>query len=424
MTPTARAEIRGGRGAPGALSFFTELRSQGAIASFVWQGRPARLLNEPSIIEHVLGDGRGNYLNPPHEYADLQPILTPAGRLLLGLHGRSPALAAAGEHSAARAEFERLLLQAGDDLCERLLPTVRPGAASEGLVPDALEPLKVSMLQFFTRLLFDVEVDDGAAIACQRAAAWLEIESVRQRAGAAPRPGVELAERQQLEFASLVLAQRLRQVGRPVAAATQEFGSSTRRAVIRTLLNGYNAMATTLAWTCVLLAAHPETQARLVSQARGTLPRRRPALRDVASLTEVRYAIQEAERLYPSAWLLGRTALRDESFGRWHVPAGALVYICPFALHRDPRFWQQPDAFLPLRFAAPGTARPRGTFLPFGSGPRRCPARSLSQAMLVLLLAALLARYQLREVPGTQVVPWPLISLRPHPSVPLRLLPR
>ncbi len=120
-------------------------------------------------------------------------------------------------------------------------------------------------------------------------------------------------------------------------------------------------------------------------------------------------------RLYPPAWSLARTVAKEVELGGYRLPAGANVVMSPWILHRDPRFFEQPEHFDPDRWTADTAQRlPRFAYFPFGGGPRLCIGASFAVMEANLLLAAIARRFQLRLVPGHPVAALPSITLRPR----------
>jgi cytochrome P450 len=123
-------------------------------------------------------------------------------------------------------------------------------------------------------------------------------------------------------------------------------------------------------------------------------------------------------RLYPPAWGVARTALKDCEIGGFRIPAGANVVMSQWVMHRDPRFYSDPEKFDPDRWTAENTQRlPRFAYFPFGGGPRLCIGASFAMMEATLLLAAIAQRFQLRLVPGQSIVPVPSITLRPKNGI-------
>jgi cytochrome P450 len=173
-----------------------------------------------------------------------------------------------------------------------------------------------------------------------------------------------------------------------------------------------------IAWTGHLLAQHPEAQERLHAEATAAVAGDVPTLEELEALPFARRVIQESLRLYPPAWGIGREAHGGSELGGRAVPKGAAVFVSPWAMHRDPRFWDAPERFDPDRFLPERSAgRPRYAWFPFGGGARRCIGDAFAMQELVMVLGALAKRFRLTPVPGRTVVPHPLFTLRPSPGV-------
>jgi cytochrome P450 len=100
------------------------------------------------------------------------------------------------------------------------------------------------------------------------------------------------------------------------------------------------------------------------------------------------------------------------------IPRGALVILSPYVMHRDPRFWPEPERFDPGRFTPEAKAgRPQFAYFPFGGGPRRCIGEGFAWMEGVLVIATLAQRWRLRLAPGQRVEPRPLVTLRPRRGV-------
>jgi cytochrome P450 len=132
----------------------------------------------------------------------------------------------------------------------------------------------------------------------------------------------------------------------------------------------------------------------------------------------------ESLRLYPPGWAFARTALHEDSFGEFAIPAGALVIMSPYVVHRSQRFWDNPEKFDPDRFLPERSAsRQKFTYFPFGAGPRQCIGAGLVMMEAPLILASILQRCDFEIVDPARVFPEPRISLRPRGSVWTRVIP-
>ena len=198
-----------------------------------------------------------------------------------------------------------------------------------------------------------------------------------------------------------------------------------RDEVMTLFLAGHETTAVALAWAWYLLAQHPEADARLADELRAVLGGRPPAVADLPALRYADMVITESMRLYPAAYALGRQALRPTEVGG-HAFAPTDVLIVPtWAVHRDPRWFDEPEAFRPERWDGDLARRlPRFAYFPFGGGPRQCIGNAFAQMEAVLLLAAIAQRFRLELVPGQQIRPTPYVTLRPEPGMRMRLVAR
>ncbi len=183
------------------------------------------------------------------------------------------------------------------------------------------------------------------------------------------------------------------------------------------MLAGHETTALALSWASYLLALDPERSARLASEIEATLDGRPPSAGDVRRLPYTEGVVLESLRLYPPAYALGREATHDVEIGAHRIRKGTIVLISQWAMHRDGRWFDEPDAFRPERWAD-GLAKrlPRGVYLPFGAGPRMCIGASFAMLEAELLLARMAQSFTMTLVPRQDVTPQP-VTLRPRHGV-------
>jgi cytochrome P450 len=189
------------------------------------------------------------------------------------------------------------------------------------------------------------------------------------------------------------------------------------------MLAGHETSANTLAWSLALLSAYPAARRRLEDELDTALGDRDPDAADAAALPWTRAVVAEALRLYPPAWTIERDALADDDVAGVPVPAGSLVAISPYLVHRNPRIWPDPAGFDPCRFLPDGgaAARHRYAFIPFGGGRRACVGASFAELETVLVLATIARRFRLELTARGIPAPVAQVTLRPGRNLPMRL---
>ncbi|WP_436497445.1 cytochrome P450 [Actinokineospora sp. HUAS TT18] len=197
-------------------------------------------------------------------------------------------------------------------------------------------------------------------------------------------------------------------------------GQRMRDELITLLLAGHETTASTVGWALYLVDKHPEVAQRLHEEAVAVLGDRTPVLEDLKKLTYTNMVLEEAMRLFPPVWILTRRAVADDEVGGYHVPAGSDVMVCPFTMHRHPAFWDNPEKFDPSRFDPdlPNT-RPRYAYLPFGAGPRFCVGSHLGLMEAAFVVSMISREMTMKLVPGYEVVPEPMLSLRVKGGLPM-----
>jgi cytochrome P450 len=191
--------------------------------------------------------------------------------------------------------------------------------------------------------------------------------------------------------------------------------------VMTLLLAGHETTASALTWTLYLLGRHPAAQDRLRAEV-SSLGGRPPGPGDLPSLTYTRAVISEGIRVYPPAWIMGRTLTDSFELGGWHLPAGSVAVVSPLLLHHDPRWFPDPGTFDPGRWLDDRRrAVPRHAYLPFGTGPRACIGEQFAWNEAVTVLATLAQSWTFRADPGFEAAPSYRVTLRPAAGLPMTL---
>lgn len=206
-------------------------------------------------------------------------------------------------------------------------------------------------------------------------------------------------------------------------AGTEE--RQVRDEIMTLFFTGHETTALALAWTFYLLGQNPDKEQKLQAEIDSVLEGRTPTFQDLARLSFLEMVFKESLRLYPPAFGVVREALSDCEIGGYPIPKGATLAMFQWVVHRDPRFFDLPEEFVPERWENDlAKSLPRCAYFPFGAGPRLCIGNTFAQAEVPLLLAAIIQKFQLNLVPGHKVATAPSLTLRPLKGIRVTLKKR
>lgn len=191
-----------------------------------------------------------------------------------------------------------------------------------------------------------------------------------------------------------------------------------RDEVLTLLLAGHETSANALTWSLGLLSEHPHAAARLQQEVADVLRGRPPRFEDLSKLPYALAVFKEAMRLYPPAYMITRNALVETQLGGHTIAPDQLVFVNIYGMHRRAEPFAKPDLFRPERFLD-GQEKlwPKGTYLPFGAGPRVCVGNHFAlmegQLILARLAQTLAFAGSIAQLPDGL----PLITLRPKQKI-------
>jgi cytochrome P450 len=220
------------------------------------------------------------------------------------------------------------------------------------------------------------------------------------------------------DFLSRLMAAR-DEAGKPMS------DTLLRDEAITLLLAGHETTALALSWTWFLLGQHPDAQSRMAAEIAEVLGDRPARADDLPTLKFTESVVTEAMRLYPPAWAIGRESTQPFELGGYSFLAGTTIFIIPWVLHRDSRYFEEPEAFRPERWMG-SLARelPRFAYMPFGGGPRICIGQRFAMIEAVLVLTTMAQRFSMEWQPDRKITPFPSITLRPNGGVWLKIKER
>lgn len=395
------------------------------------------LFNHPDYAKHVLADNSGNYhkgIGQVHARRALgDGLLTSDGELWRK------------QRKVIQPVFQtrRLAQHAGAVAEQGAQLVARLRGHSGGGPVDIVHELTALTLGVLGRTLLDTDLDDfhsiGDSFAAVQDQALFELETLGAVPMWVPLPRqvrFRQARRDLQRVVDHLVADRSAEAGERTDALSRLIVSAGREPdprvgrqrlrdeLVTLLLAGHETTASTLGWALHLVDEHPEVRERLHAEAVEVLGDRLPEYDDLRRLRYTTMVLMESMRLYPPVWILPRIAQAPDVIGGYRVPARADVLVCPYALHRHPDFWPDPDRFDPERFAPERAAdRPRYAYLPFGAGPRVCVGSNLGLMESAFVLALLVRELRLTKVPGHRVTPEPMLSLRIRGGLPMTVQP-
>ncbi|MGH9022542.1 MAG: cytochrome P450 [Acidimicrobiia bacterium] len=301
----------------------------------------------------------------------------------------------------------------------RVVDRWHPTADAGGEVDLHLEMMRVT-LRVVARVLFGSDIDEAIPV-IHRAFPVIG-KHVLNRATSPfrppqtwPTPGNRRAARAKRELVSvcdqLVARRRSSSTGGTdllsalLEARDPETGKGLDDAGIRDqllifLLAGHETTATTLTFSFNLLGRHPEAQDRIRREADAVLGDREPRAEDIPTLVYTGMVIKEAMRLYPPVFANGRLTARGDRMRGYDIPPGSEVILSPWATHRHPGFWEDPEHFDPERFRRERESeRHRYAYFPFGGGPRACLGQHFSSMEAAVVISSLIRAYELTSSP-------------------------
>lgn len=175
---------------------------------------------------------------------------------------------------------------------------------------------------------------------------------------------------------------------------------------------GHETTANALTFTIFLLAKHPEICQRVYEEICRVEAETDVVLERLKLLDYTRACIDESMRLYPPAWITDRENIEDDTVTDYHIKKDTLVGVSFYEIHRNPKYWEQPDVFDPTRFLGENKKKTTGCYFPFGAGPRMCIGMGFAIYEMLLAVSYLVKKYTFSTTQDTVQLK-PLITLKP-----------
>lgn len=421
------------------LAFLRKVRQQeGDVVDVDLGPLPVTLVSHPDVVEDILVTRSRLFQKDRFLRTTLRPVL---GDGLLSSDGdfwrRQRRLMQPAFHRDRIRGYGRIMVRHA----ERLAATWRDGETR-----DVHKDMMKLTLEIVSEALFGTEVEGDADAVAEALDAILDVVSDTVTLffpllGKLPTPRKRRFDRavQTLDRIIYGIVEARRRDPKPhddllamLLAAEDEDGSKMtdrqlRDECLTLFLAGHETTAIALSWTFVLLGQNRAAERTLHDELDGHFRSRAPATEDYGTpaLDVASRVITESLRMYPPAWSMGREAKEDVELGGWSIARGDQIWFCPWSIHRDPRWFEAPDAFRPERWTADFTkSLPRYAYFPFGGGPRLCIGQGFALTEAVLVLATLARSFRVELDPSHPLVPETSVTLRPKFGVKARVVRR
>ncbi|WP_238994000.1 cytochrome P450 [Halobellus captivus] len=383
------------------LDFYEQLRDDyGRVASYEVFGTDACMVAHPNAIQQVLLDN--------HEAFEKGEVLT---RNLSDAMGEGVFLTGGDQWRNQRTQIQPAFYR---EQLNTYVPEMRATAAEtveqwrDGMVVDVNDWMTRTTIDVLGRTLFGVDVTENPVISEASDAILARFDTSRFWSflpDRIPTPTNRRYRRKLTELQTFVdeLADRRREQhpenrGDDLLSILVNFveaGDLTqeelRDNIVTFLFAGHETTALGLTYTLLCLAQHPDEQAKLQAEV-GAVCEGVVTAESLPELERLESVIDEALRLYPPVYMFFREATQDVELQVFDIPAGTTLVIPQWAVHRDSKWWDDPETFRPERFAS-DTDRPEYAYFPFGGGPRHCIGMRFARMEMKVVLATILGEY-------------------------------
>lgn len=174
---------------------------------------------------------------------------------------------------------------------------------------------------------------------------------------------------------------------------------------------GHETTSNALTFTFQLLAKYPEWQEKIYQEWVSLDGHKADLMARVSNSKICSQVLEESMRLYPPAYFIDRVNLEADSFNEMEFKPGCNLLFSVFEIHRHPKLWKNPTAFMPERFAE-GSRQFSSQYFPFGAGPRKCIGNNFAMFEMIIAVTELVSQFKIYpEFEDIDITP--LITLKP-----------
>ncbi len=385
------------------LEFYVETAQEhGPVALFQIGPREFIQLSDPEHVEHVLIHNNSAYAKGREFREMLEPIV---GNGLIASDGdqwRSQRhMLEPAFHPDKIKQYSTIVTEIVERHCDQW---------ADGEVRDIQDEMLSLTTEIIARTLFDIDIREqreGIANSLDTVMSYSAIQMRRpiEIPSWVPTPGnrkFERAVEDLNDVADRIIDQhKTGSVDGPTVVSMLQEAENTppreeiRNQVLSFLIAGYETTQLSLTYTLQLLSKHPQKHEHLQSELADVLGGKAPTMADLPELTYLEKVIKEALRIYPPIPGTTREATEDDEIGGYHIPEGTVVAFQQWAIHRDPKYFDDPEAFRPERWSKEFEAElPPFAYFPFGGGPHQCIGQRFAKMEMSFVLGTILQEWE------------------------------
>ncbi|WP_452221098.1 cytochrome P450 [Lacinutrix salivirga] len=174
---------------------------------------------------------------------------------------------------------------------------------------------------------------------------------------------------------------------------------------------GHETTSNALTFTFQLLAKHPKWQDKIYKEWQSLGGDTADLMTRVSTSKICQQVLEESMRLYPPAYFIDRVNVEADRFNDMEFEPGCNLLFSVYEIHRHPELWDNPEAFLPERFAD-GGRQFSSQYFPFGAGPRKCIGNNFAMFEMIIAVTELVKNYKIHSE-FEAIDSTPLITLKP-----------
>ena len=188
---------------------------------------------------------------------------------------------------------------------------------------------------------------------------------------------------------------------------------------------GTDTSAKVMTWGFYLLEQNKSEAGKFLKEVEDVIGTRDIEFEDFEKLTFTRLILNETMRMYPPVWLLPRTAEKDFYLDDYLIYKDSSIFITPYLLQRNPKYFENPEKFDPERFNAERKKNiKKFSFIPFGAGPRVCIGEGFAMLHGAVILSLISRSFKMTLKKGHKIKLSSSITLRPKYGVKMIVEPK